>query len=98
MVVIVWTKEADFDFSQILAYLSNSSPQYALSLFENVDDALADMKRFPKIGRRVPESDDDNDRELILQPYRLMYRYIEEEDKIYIITIIHGSRESFLRK
>ena len=89
---IIWTKEADFDLNEILAYLSKSSPQYAFSLIERVDEAVANLKKFPNIGRRVPESDNDSHREIILFPYRLIYRYIEEEDRIYIMMVIHGSR------
>ena len=71
MVSIEWTKEANFDFNEILAYLSNVSPQYANSLFEKVKDSIVNLKRFPKLGRKVPESDNENDRELIIQKYVL---------------------------
>ncbi len=93
MVSIEWTKDADFDLNAILTYLSKSSPQYAFSLLENVDEALVNLNRFPKIGRKVPESDNVNDREIILKPYRLIYRYIEDQNKIYVIMLIHGSRQ-----
>ena len=92
MVSIEWTKEAIFDFNEILAYLSNVSPQYAHSLFEKVNDGLVNLKRFPKLGRKVPESDKENDRDLFIQKYRLIYRFIEDDDKIFILMMIHGSR------
>ena len=47
---------------------------------------------FPKLGRKVPESDNENDRELFIQKYRLIYRFVEDDDKIFILMIIHGSR------
>ena len=92
MVSIEWTQEAIFDFNEILAYLSNASPQYAHALFEKVEDALVNLKSFPKLGRKVPESDNENDRELIIQKYRLIYRFVEDVDKIFVLMIIHGSR------
>ncbi|QEE16382.1 type II toxin-antitoxin system RelE/ParE family toxin [Promethearchaeum syntrophicum] len=92
MVSIEWTQEANFDFNEILAYLSNASPQYAHALFEKVKDALVNLKKFPKLGRKVPESDNENDRELIIQKYRLIYRFVEDVDKIFVLMIIHGSR------
>jgi plasmid stabilization system protein ParE len=92
MVSIEWTKDANFDFDQILAYLSNASTQYALNFYEKVKDTLINLKQFPKMGRRVPESSNEEDREIIIQSYRLIYRYDEQEGKIYIKMIIHGSR------
>ena len=44
------------------------------------------------MGRKVPESKNPEDRELILQKYRIIYRFNEEEEKILIKIIIHGSR------
>ena len=48
MVSLEWTKDADFDINEILIYLSQSSPQYACSLLENVDVALTRLKNFQK--------------------------------------------------
>ncbi|MBN2154865.1 MAG: type II toxin-antitoxin system RelE/ParE family toxin [Candidatus Lokiarchaeota archaeon] len=92
MVSIEWTKDAEFDFDQILAYLSNASSQYASNFFEKVFDSVLNLERFPKMGRKVPESTNEEDREIIIQSYRLIYQYVEQEDKIYIKIIIHGSR------
>lgn len=44
------------------------------------------------MGRKVPESKNPKDREVIVLKYRMIYRYIEDEDKIIIMMIIHGSR------
>lgn len=92
MVSIEWTKEADSDINEILFYLSKSSLQYASSLLENIDESINHLKKFPLVGRRVPESDNENDREILLTPYRLLYRYFASEHKIFIMMIIHGSR------
>lgn len=42
------------------------------------------------MGRKVPESDDPNDRELIFQRYRIIYNF--SHDIVTIEMIIHGSR------
>lgn len=92
MVQIEWTDEAEDDLDNILNYISKSSPQYAKTFFENVYDAVENLRRFPKMGRKVPESDILINREIILQNYRIIYRYFEETEKIIIKMIIHGSR------
>ncbi|TFG00558.1 MAG: type II toxin-antitoxin system RelE/ParE family toxin [Promethearchaeota archaeon] len=42
------------------------------------------------MGRKVPELDDPNIRELIFRNYRLIYRIMG--DKIQIVRVFHGSR------
>ncbi|TFG04298.1 MAG: type II toxin-antitoxin system RelE/ParE family toxin [Promethearchaeota archaeon] len=42
------------------------------------------------MGRKVPELDDSNIREIIIKNYRLIYTIFKE--RIQIIRIIHGSR------
>jgi len=92
MVQIEWSEESEEDLDDILSYLSKSSSQYANSFFERVHEAVEYIKQFPKIGRKVPESKNPSDRELIIQKYRLIYRFLEEENRILIMMIIHGSR------
>ena len=92
MVQIEWTEEAENDLDDIMAYISKSSLQYARTLFENIHESIENLRLFPKMGRKVPESKNPEDRELILQKYRIIYRFIEKEEKILIKIIIHGSR------
>lgn len=92
MVQIEWTEEAENDLDDIITYISKSSLQYAKTLFENIHESIEYLKQFPKIGRKVPESKNPRDRELLIQKYRIIYRYNEEQKKILIMMIIHGSR------
>jgi len=49
------------------------------------------LVRFPRLGRVVPEVQDENIRELMHQHYRIIYRIAGE--RIEILTIVHGSRD-----
>jgi plasmid stabilization system protein ParE len=40
----------------------------------------------------LPESPDTGYREVIASPYRIVYRYQANEDRVLIIAIIHGRR------
>ena len=92
MVRIEWSIEAENDLDAIMAYISNSSIQYARTLFENIHEIIENLNSFPKMGRKVPESDNPEDRELIVQNYRIIYQFIEEREVVFIKMIIHGSR------
>ena len=48
------------------------------------------LARFPKSGRKVPEFDDENTRELIVYSYRIIY--IVESQQVIIAAVIHGKR------
>jgi len=49
--------------------------------------SLAD---FPLAGRKVPEFDDENIRELIAYSYRIIYQVAADE--VTIAAVIHGKR------
>ncbi len=43
------------------------------------------------MGRKVPEADSNNVREIILSPYRIIYQL--QDKTISVITIIHSGRD-----
>ena len=50
------------------------------------------LETFPDLGREVPEAEEREDvRELIFQGYRIIY--LRQADLIYIVAVIHGSRD-----
>jgi plasmid stabilization system protein ParE len=48
------------------------------------------LEDFPRSGRVVPEIEQDNIREIILNRYRIVYRLSENEVKI--LTVFHSSK------
>jgi hypothetical protein len=48
------------------------------------------LEKFPFSGRKVPEFDDENLRELIAYSYRIIYRV--EPAEVIIASVIHGKR------
>ena len=91
MVEIEWASSAEIDLNEILDYIAQDSPQYALTFYDLIQEKLENLKEFPRIGRNLPRIDDFETREIIIGSYRLIYRIIEE--KIQIIRIIHGARD-----
>ena len=90
MVEIVWSSIAQDDLNEIIDYIAQDSLEFALSFYEQVKEKLENLTEFPNIGRKVPELEDPNIRELIFRNYRLIYRFLG--DRIQILRIIHGSR------
>ena len=90
MVEIAWSLLAENDLNEIIDNIAQDSLEYALSFYEQVREKVESLTQFPKMGRKVPELDDPNIRELILRNYRLIYRIFG--DKVQIVRLFHGSR------
>jgi plasmid stabilization system protein ParE len=88
---IGWHPEAYEELREIVEYISADSAAYASAVATKMVEAADDLLRFPRIGRRVPEWDDDDIRERIVYQYRLIYCIRDEH--ILIIAVIHGARE-----
>jgi len=87
---VVWSRRAVEDLESIAEYIAHDSPAYAASVVRTVINQTKTLSRFPRSGRKVPEFDDENIRELVAYSYRVIYR-IQEED-VLVAAVIHGKR------
>ncbi len=89
---IRWSDIAEADLDQIYDYIARDVPCYAEQFVDRLIEAVGALQDYPKLGRRVPEAKDREDvRELIFQSYRIIY--LLEAEHVYILTVIHGSRD-----
>ena len=87
---VVWSQRAVQDLEAIAEYIAQDSPAYAAGVVRTVINQTKTLSRFPRSGRKVPEFDDENIRELLAYSYRVIYRIQEEE--VLIAAVIHGKR------
>lgn len=88
---VVWSDRAVADLTAIRDYIAQDSEANAASMVERLIVAAERLSIFPDRGRRVPEAPDLPDlRELIVDPYRLMYRRLGE--RVEVVMLIHGRR------
>ncbi|HCJ66089.1 MAG TPA: type II toxin-antitoxin system RelE/ParE family toxin [Elusimicrobia bacterium] len=90
MVKVKWSKESIEDLKEICKFIALDSSYYAKIFNDRIFEMAEHLELFPEIGRRVPESDDPQVRELIYKGYRIIYQI--KEGYLEIITVIHGSR------
>jgi plasmid stabilization system protein ParE len=87
-----WTEPALEDMEGIQDYISKDSDFYARQFIERIFEVAKNLEDFPGLGRKVPETKEREDvRELIFQGYRIIY--LHQADHVYIVTVIHGSRD-----
>jgi toxin ParE1/3/4 len=90
---VIWAKIAEIDLKEIIEFLSVESPCNALKILKKIKDKASSLYTLPERGRIVPELQDQGIsqyRELIISPWRLIYRIDRQE--IYILSIIDSRR------
>lgn len=87
---VAWTDEAKAHLAGIYQYIQRDAPFYATQTIDKLTRRVEQLIDHPRSGRIVPKYDDENMRELIVRPYRLIYRI--KPDRIDIIAVFHGAR------
>ncbi len=85
-----WSRRALNDLEGIADYIAKDSPVYASNVVKKIVSQTRILTQFPRSGRKVPEFDDENVRELIVYSYRIIYRL--QGDEVVVAAIIHGKR------
>lgn len=74
----------------IAEYITQDSAAYASIVVKTIISQTRKLALFPRAGRKVPEFDDEDIRELLAYSYRIIYRV--SRDEILISAVIHGKR------
>lgn len=89
---VVWARPAAADLEAIVENIGRDSEAYAASFAREVQEAARSLSVFAERGQVVPEFDLPEIRELLVRPYRIVYRV--EPDRVVILTVIHGARRT----
>jgi toxin ParE1/3/4 len=87
---VVWSPRALADVEAIAAYIAADSLTYAKAVVRKIIASTRMLPNFPFSGRKVPELDDENIRELFVYSYRIIYAV--EAGQITVTAVIHGKR------
>jgi toxin ParE1/3/4 len=90
---VVWTDAAWEDLEAVAAYIARDSEAYAAAFVEEIKAAATSLAEMAERGQIVPEFRDASIRELLVQPYRLVY--LLSERQVRILAIIHGARRTW---
>jgi len=86
-----WTDTAEGHLDALYAYIAQDSPEYAKRMVDRLTRRSQQIADFPFSGRRVPEYDIDQIREVIEGPYRIIYHI--KPDQIDVLAVIHGAMD-----
>lgn len=88
---VIWTPEAQGHLDGIYQYLSRDAPFYASAIVDKLTRRSQQLVTHPRSGRVVSLYGDRDLREMVVYPYRLIYRVVI--DRIYVVAVFHGARQ-----
>ena len=89
---IIWSRQARDDLRDIVTFIAARNRPLAESFGFRLMAKVDLLEQFPKIGRVVPEEQDESIREIIFPPYRIIYRVLAENHIVAIARVWHGAR------
>jgi toxin ParE1/3/4 len=91
MAEVVWAERAYQHLIQIGEYIEKDSPFQAKRVVQLIWHETLLLEEHVRLGRKIPEMDNDLYRELRVFSFRIFYKILSEE-KIAVIGIVHGKR------
>ena len=92
MARIVFTSIARDHLLQIRRYIARDSPAAPKRMIVHIRAEAGRLADHPEMGRVVPEYGDPGIRELVVAPYRTVYRYGGGDRVVRVVGVVHGSR------
>lgn len=90
MTSLTWSPEALRDIEAIRTYITQDSGHYADLVVRRLFGAVERLRHFPESGRIVPERNDPMIREVLVDSYRVVYRFTGVG--VEIVTVFRASR------
>jgi toxin ParE1/3/4 len=87
MTVVYWSHKARTRLREIHAYIAKDSPLSATQMVDRLTRRGEHLAAEPRADRRVPEYPEDDLREVLERPYRLIFQV--SPGRIDILTIKH---------
>jgi len=87
---LVWTERAEADLVDIGDFISRDDPVAARRWVRLLMATARAAARHPLAGRRVPELQRDDVREVFLKQYRIVYRVTDRQCQV--LTVFEGHK------
>jgi len=91
--VVAWTKTAEADLECIVDIIADDTVDTALAVFTRIRERAATLSNLPNKGKVVPELHQHGIiqyRELILSPWRTIYRI--DGNTVYVTSVVDSRR------
>jgi toxin ParE1/3/4 len=89
---LIWSPAARDDLHDIVVFIARNNTNRAMSFGYDLMSETDRLTEFPESGRVVPEYRNDDIREIIFRPYRIVYRLNPRSELCEIARIWHSAR------
>ncbi len=86
---VFWARVAEEDLVSIIKYIHSDNPIAAKNNLKKIKTKVSNLNSFPQRGRIVPELKEQvilQYRELIITPWRIIYRI--SDSSVYVLSVI----------
>ncbi len=89
---LIWSPAARDDLHDIVIFIARDNPNRAMSFGYELISETDRLQEFPEFGRIVPEYRNEDIREIIFRPYRIVCRVVHDRKLCEIARIWHSAR------
>jgi len=89
---VVITQPAIADLAEVVKYIAHDDPLAAARTGDRLIEKAESLGKMPLRGRLVPERQERDCRELVLKPFRIIYRVRAEQNLVQVLRFWHGAR------
>jgi len=99
---IIWSETSEKDLINIIEYIAKDDSSIAYEQFKEIKEKASGLHSFPNRGRIVPELQQQGIiqyRELIVSPWRIIYRI--SENSVYVLSVLdsrHNVEDILLKR
>jgi addiction module RelE/StbE family toxin len=90
---VEWSEISEKDLVAIIEYIADDNPSRAYEIFQEIRRKASNLRSLPEKGRIVPELQEQGItqyRELVIPPWRVIYRISEQ--KVYVLSVLDSRR------
>lgn len=88
---VIWSPLGEQRALEAVTAIANERPNAAAAWLDELLERVADLGRFPRLGREVPEIRKPQYRQIQHYPYRVIYRI--DPKQVVILTVRHGRQD-----
>ena len=89
---VIWSDEAIADLGAVVTYIAGDNRSAADNFGRKIFEHTRMVGEFPQAGRMVPEERNPNVREIIVEPYRVIYELNANGLTVDILRVWHAAR------
>lgn len=92
---VIWAEVAEADLLGIVEYIAAENLTNARNAFSKIKGKAISLNSLPERGRVIPELSEQGVniyRELIINPWRLIYRVYEQ--KVYVLAVLDSRQNT----